>query len=56
MRKVVVNSTPLIALCKIGRLDILKAMYKEILIPEAVYRVLPLKSVFSTFIMTSDML
>lgn len=38
MRKVVVNSTPLIALCKIGRLDILKAMYKEILIPEAVYR------------------
>lgn len=27
MRKVIVNSTPLIALCHIGRLDILKSLY-----------------------------
>lgn len=37
MRKVVVNSTPLIVLCGIGRLDILQRMYQEISIPEAVY-------------------
>lgn len=38
MRKVVVNSTPLIVLCGIGKLDILREMYHEIMIPEAVYR------------------
>ncbi len=38
MHKVVVNSTPLIVLCKIGQLDILKKLYHEILIPTAVYR------------------
>lgn len=38
MRKVIVNSTPLIVLCGIGRLDILKAMYQEIYIPSAVFR------------------
>ncbi len=38
MRKVVVNSTPLIILCKIGRLDILQKLYHEIFIPTAVYR------------------
>jgi predicted nucleic acid-binding protein len=32
MRKVVVNTTPLIALSHIGQLDILKKMYGEILI------------------------
>jgi predicted nucleic acid-binding protein len=37
MRKVVVNTTPLIALSHIGQLDILKKMYGEILIPNAVY-------------------
>lgn len=37
MRKVVVNSTPLIALCKIDRLDLLKELYGEITIPEAVF-------------------
>ena len=30
MRKVVVNSTPLIILCGIGRLDILRMVYQEI--------------------------
>lgn len=37
MRKVVVNSTPLIILCSIDKLDILKEMYSEIYIPVAVY-------------------
>lgn len=38
MRRVIVNSTPIIILCNIGLLDILKALYAEICIPEAVYR------------------
>ena len=38
MRRVIVNSTPIIVLCNIGLLDILKALYAEICIPEAVYR------------------
>ncbi len=38
MRKVVVNSTSLIALGRIGRLDLLKQLYQEIIIPDAVYR------------------
>ena len=38
MRKVIVNSTPLIVLCGIGRLDILRQMYGQISIPSAVYR------------------
>lgn len=37
MRKVVVNSTPLIILGKINRLDILRNVYAEILIPRAVF-------------------
>ena len=37
MRKVVVNSTPLIALCKVGKLELLKRCYQEIIIPQAVY-------------------
>ena len=36
MRKVIVNSTPLIALCKAGEFLLLKRMYEEITIPEAV--------------------
>lgn len=36
--KVIVNTTPLIALCHVGQLDVLKKMYGEILIPQAVYR------------------
>lgn len=38
MRKVVVNSTPLIVLCGIGRLSVLRELYQVIMIPEAVYR------------------
>lgn len=37
MRKVVVNSTPVIALAGIHALHILREMYQEVLIPEAVY-------------------
>jgi predicted nucleic acid-binding protein len=35
-KKVVVNSTPIIALSAIGHFDILKKLYNEIIIPEAV--------------------
>ena len=38
MRKVIVNSTPLIILCGIGQLNLLKKLYDEIYIPKAVYR------------------
>lgn len=37
MRKVISNATPLIALNKIGKLDLLRQVYKEIIIPYAVY-------------------
>jgi len=38
MHKVIVNSTPLIALCHIGKLSLLRELYGEVMIPEAVYR------------------
>lgn len=37
MRKVIVNSTPLIALAGIGCLDVLQKLYGKITIPRAVY-------------------
>ncbi len=37
MLKVVSNTTPIISLLKQSRLDILKSLYEEILIPTAVY-------------------
>lgn len=37
MTKVVSDSTPLILLAKIGRLELLKDLYKKIIIPEAVF-------------------
>ena len=37
MRKVIVNTTPLIALCKGGLLALLREMYGEIVIPQAVF-------------------
>lgn len=43
MRKVIVNSTPLIALCHVDHLDILKKLYGEVTIPEAVYREISVK-------------
>ena len=44
MRKVIVNSTPLIALSHIGRLDLLKMLYGEISIPQAVYKEISAKN------------
>ena len=38
MRKIIVNSTPLLVLGNIGRLDILRNLYEQIEIPAAVYR------------------
>lgn len=37
MHKVIVNSTPLIALSHVGRLDLLKQIYGTIIIPKAVF-------------------
>ena len=37
MRKVVSNTTPLIALADIGQLELLHKLYGEIMIPEAVF-------------------
>lgn len=37
MRKVVVNSTPIISLSIINELDLLSKLYKEIYVPQAVY-------------------
>lgn len=37
MRRVIVNSTPLIVLCNVGKLDLLRKLYKEIYIPQAVF-------------------
>lgn len=37
MRRVIVNSTPLIALCNAGLLEILKKLYGKITIPRAVF-------------------
>lgn len=37
MRKIIVNSTPIIILCKTGNLEILKMLFHEITIPQAVY-------------------
>ena len=44
MRKVVVNTTPLIALSHVGQLSVLKQLYGEITIPEAVYKELSVKT------------
>ncbi len=50
MRKVVVNSTPLIILCGIGRLDILRMLYQEITTPMAVFREVTAKEEYQKFI------
>jgi len=38
MRKIISNASPLIGLCSISLLHILKELWNEIIIPEAVYR------------------
>ena len=37
MDKVIVNSTPVIGLANIGKLDVLRQMYGTITIPQAVF-------------------
>lgn len=37
MRRVIVNSTPLIALCNAGLLHVLRSIYGKIIIPQAVF-------------------
>jgi predicted nucleic acid-binding protein len=37
MRKIVINSTPLIALSAIGKLDLLKLLYGKLYIPYGVF-------------------
>jgi len=37
MHKVISNTTPILSFIKLNRLDILRDIYKEIIIPEAVY-------------------
>lgn len=44
MHKVVVNTTPLIALSHVGQISVLKKLYGEIIIPEAVYKELSVKT------------
>lgn len=44
MRRVIVNSTPLIILCNIGKLEILRNLYGEIIIPQAVYEEVTVKA------------
>lgn len=44
MRKVISNSTPLIILSKIDELEILKNLYGEIIIPQAVFEEITIKS------------
>lgn len=46
MHKVIVNTTPLIALCRTGNLDILQKLYGGIIIPQAVYDEITVKADF----------
>ena len=38
MRKVVSNTTPILSLLRIGKLDVLRHLYGKVMIPQAVYR------------------
>lgn len=44
MQKVIVNSTPMIILSKIGLIDVLHTLFGEIIIPQAVYDEITFKS------------
>lgn len=36
--KAVINTTPLVALGQIGRLDLLRQLFDEVIVPEVVYQ------------------
>jgi predicted nucleic acid-binding protein len=38
MRKVISNTTPILSLLKIGKLELLHTLYGQVVVPEAVYR------------------
>jgi len=44
MRDVIVNTTPIISLCHIEKLDLLKKLYGTVIIPKAVYDEICVKS------------
>lgn len=44
MHKVIVNSTPVITLCNIGEINILRELYGTVTVPSAVYREVTAKS------------
>ncbi len=49
-QKVIVNSTPLIALAEINMIHLLKQLYNEIYIPEAVFNEISVKSKSKSYI------
>jgi len=54
MRKVVVNTTPLIALSEIGKLSLLKDLYGEVYIPKAVLNEVESEPAFTEVRASSD--
>lgn len=49
MRRVIVNSTPLIALCNADLLNILKEIYGSIIIPKAVFDEVTTKKILPAY-------
>lgn len=49
MRRVIVNSTPLIALCNADLLNILKEIYGSIIIPKAVFDEVTTKKILPVY-------
>lgn len=55
MRRIIVNSTPMIIFSKIGMVDILHKLFREIIIPQAVYDEITYKSdIVSKIIKNND--
>lgn len=53
MYKLIINSSPLIALGKCDQLDLLKVLFGEVIIPGAVFREVSAKSDVKTYIINS---
>ena len=54
MRKVILNTTPMIALSEIGKLYLFKELYGEVYIPEAVYEEVKSEPAYSDVRKNSD--